>query len=409
LNPLSLSGLAAALVANGIGRFAYVALMPVLIQQAWFNRTEAASLGSATLLGYLAGAPLTNWLSRCVRAPSLMRVALLTCSASYLACAWQGGGFAWFYVWRLLAGLGGALAMVLAPYLVLSRTPSAQRGRVSGVVFSGIGVGVMASGTVVPILVEVGLVWTWLVLGGMCLLLTGATWTRWPEASPTAGPRCAPLGSAQPLRSEHVLPVALLLAAYALNAVGYLPHTLFWVDYITRELHWSLAAGGLFWAVFGIAAAGGPFVTGALADRFGFSRALLGCFLLKALGVALPLANSTGASLFCSSVLVGMFTPGIAALVSGYTMALVGVGQHKRLWGWMTFSFAAAQGTTALWMVFVMRSQESYQVLFAVSAWALVASALFIACLRAVRRPAVEVHEACTGEAVSGARREVLR
>ena len=115
LNRLSLSGLAATLVGNGIGRFAYVALMPVLIEQAWFNRTEAASLGAATLLGYLAGAPLTNWLSRLMPGPALMRTAMLTCSVSYFACAWQAGGFAWFYVWRLLSGVAGAVAMVLGP------------------------------------------------------------------------------------------------------------------------------------------------------------------------------------------------------------------------------------------------------------------------------------------------------
>ena len=135
--------------------------------------------------------------------------------------------------------------------------------------------------------------------------------------------------------------MSLLLAAYALNAVGYLPHTLFWVDYIVRELHWSIAAGGFFWAVFGIAAAAGPFVTGALADRFGFSRTLSVGFLLKALGVALPLVDNSGVSLVFSSVLAGMFTPGIAALVSGYTMTIVGVGHHKRTWGWITSSFAA--------------------------------------------------------------------
>lgn len=392
LNPLSLSGLAATLVGNGIGRFAYIALMPVLIQQAWFTRTDAALLGAATLLGYLVGAPFTNRLSRLMPCHAMMRAALLTCSVSYFACAWQGGWLGWFYVWRFLAGVGGAVAMVLAPYLVLSRSPLAQRGRTSGVVFSGVGFGIMASGTVIPLIVRFGIVETWLVLGGICLLLTTATWTQWCEATKHAGARPGqhqPV--AGPIPADRLLPLSLLLAAYALNAVGYLPHTLFWVDYIVRELHWSIAAGGFFWAIFGIAAAAGPFVTGAMADCIGFSWTLFIGFLLKALGVALPLLDNSWGSLFFSSLLAGTFTPGIAAVVSGYAMTIVGVDRHKRAWGWITSSFAASQCVTGFAMVFMMNQHESYYLLFFVSACALVVSSLCIAAMK-LRSGNVFVH-----------------
>ena len=383
VSSLSLSGLAATFVGNGIGRFAYIALMPVLIQQAWFTRTEAASLGATTLLGYMLGVPLTTGLLTRTSALFMMRAALLTCSMSYLACAWQGG-FIWFFVWRLLAGMGGAVAMVLAPNIVLSRTPASQRGRVSGIVFSGVGFGVCASGTVVPLFVGFGLGVTWFVLGGICLTLTVVTWTHWQENIPGTG---NPLATVQQdekslMPIDQAMSVALLLVAYALNAVGYLPHTLFWVDYIVRELHQSVAVGGFLWAAFGIGAASGPFITGAMADRFGFSKTIAGGFLLKAFGVALPLWDHSTVALLASSVLVGMLTPGIAAIVSGYTMAIVGVPGHHRAWGWMTGSFAASQVVTGFLMVFIMASRESYQIVFSVSAWALLGAS---ACILAIR------------------------
>lgn len=385
LNSLSLSGLAATLVGNGIGRFAYIALMPVLIQQMWFTRTEAASLGAATLLGYLLGVPLTDRLARRVSPQFLLRTGLIMCSLSYLACAWQGGGFVWFYFWRLLAGVGGAAAMVLAPNMVLIDTPASRRGRVIGVVFSGIGLGAMASGTVVPLFLGFGLAEVWLLLGSICVLLTALTWKQWQENVPNMRSKfrhnCT---TGVNLSPGCVIPVGLLLVAYVLNAVGYLPHTLFWVDYIARELCQPIALAGFLWAVFGIGAAVGPFVTGSLADRFGFSKTLVAAFLLKAVGVALPLADTTGPSLFVSSILVGMFTPGIAALVSGYTMALVGVATHHRVWGLMTGCFAASQVGAGYVMVFMMTTRESYHIVFAISALALLAASI---CVAAVRQP----------------------
>jgi len=84
-------------------------------------------------------------------------------------------------------------------------------------------------------------------------------------------------------------------------------------------------------------------LTGNLGDIFGFKRSLIACFLLKALGVALPLYSSDVVTLFASSFLVGMFTPGIVTLVSTYTLDCAGAKHHRKAWGMMTFSFAASQ------------------------------------------------------------------
>ncbi|MFZ1181218.1 MAG: YbfB/YjiJ family MFS transporter [Herbaspirillum sp.] len=89
-------------------------------------------------------------------------------------------------------------------------------------------------------------------------------------------------------------------------------------------------AGGGFGAVFGLGAAIGPLLTGNLGDIFGFKRCLIVSFLLKALGVALPLFSNDVVTLFVSSFLVGMFTPGIVTLVSTYTLDCVGAKHHRK-------------------------------------------------------------------------------
>jgi MFS family permease len=378
-----LCGLAATLTGVGIGRFAYVAILPLLVQQAWFGRTAAGYLGAANLAGYFLGIGVAAWLSRRWSAGRMVQAAMLLCALSFFACGWRGGGLAWFLGWRTVAGACGAILMVQAPVLILPRTAQARRGRVGGVIFSGVGLGIVAAATVVPALVQHGLALTWLTLGGICLLLTILTWNYWQQASaPQAAPR-PPLRLAMP---RFPAPVALLLAAYALNAVGYLPHTLFWADYITRELQRPLAEAGFFWACFGAGAACGPYLTGAIADRIGLSSTLFIAFALKALGVALPLFAHSGAALLVSSVLVGFFSPGIVGAASGYALEIGGAEHHRRYWTAMNFCFSLAQAGAASAMVWMMGARQSYALLFVISSVALAISALCIGAIALLRQ-----------------------
>ncbi len=177
----------------------------------------------------------------------------------------------------------------------------------------------------------------------------------------------------------------LLLAAYALNAVGFLPHTLFWADYLHAELGRPLIEAGWFWACFGAGAACGPYLTGLVADRIGLTLTLLLAFSLKALGVALPLVATGDGALMLSSVLVGFFSPGIVGAVSAYALELGGAAGHRRHWTAMNLGFALAQACVASLMVALMSTRQSYAILFWISSAALVLSALCIVAIALLR------------------------
>lgn len=376
-----LCGLAATLTGVGIGRFAYAAILPLLVQQAWFERTAAGYLGAANLTGYLLGIGLVALLARWCSAATMVRLAMLLCALSLMACGWRGGGLAWFLFWRTVAGACGAVLMVQAPVLILPRTPVARRGRVGGVIFSGVGLGIVAAATVVPALARFELTLTWLTLGGLCALLTVLTWKHWQ--SPAASAAATAARWSWPRFSA---PVGLLCLAYLLNAIGYLPHTLFWADYITHELHRPLAAAGFFWACFGLGAACGPYLTGVIADRFGLTRTLAAAFGLKAFGVALPLLADGTAALLVSSLLVGFFSPGIVGAASSYALEIGGAEQHRRNWTAMNLCFSLAQAGGASVMVWLMSGRQSYALLFWISAIALAVSALCIVAIALLRQ-----------------------
>ena len=147
-----------------------------------------------------------------------------------------------------------------------------------------------------------------------------------------------------------------------------------------------LATGGFFWAMFGLGAAIGPMLTGSVADAFGLRRCLIAGFIIKAISAVMPVVSSSPWALLASSILMGIFTPGIVALVSAYTLDCVGAEHHRKAWGMATTSFAIAQAAGGALMAFAATRLDSYHPLFCVSAAALVGS---IVCIAMIRAPAV--------------------
>lgn len=378
LNRTSFAGLAAILVGNGIGRFAYIALMPVLIQSNWFSSEDASILGAATLIGYILGAPASSFLQKYYSIGTLIRASLLLSSFSYLGCTLKSAPFEWFLTLRTIAGVSGAVLMVLVPPMIVSLHPQEMKARISGVVFSGIGLGAMISGTFIPLLISQSVESAWLGMGTIAFLATVLTWNTWSlELKPN---HCAKSPSTFNALSKYErISISCVLLAYAFNAIGYLPHSLFWVDYIVRELGMSLTSGGFYWAIFGIGAGVGPIITGTLGDKFGLKKALLVAFSCKAIGVALPLLSTNKIALFASSILVGLFTPGTVTLVSTYTLEIVGTKLHTKSWGAMTMAFAISQGVGAVVMAHYAPQLSSYNVLFIISASALILSIVCLA------------------------------
>ena len=163
------AALCTSLLGLGLARFAYTPLIPALIAAHWFSPAQAVYLGAANIGGYLVGAASARAVASRAGVRATLRCCLMTATASLFACAWQGG-FAWFLVWRLVSGLAGAGLMVLAAPAVLPLVPARHRGLAGGVIFTGIGIGIASSGSLLPLLLQSGLVRTWLILGatGLC-------------------------------------------------------------------------------------------------------------------------------------------------------------------------------------------------------------------------------------------------
>ena len=365
----TLAGLCATLVGIGLARFAYTPLIPALIAAGWFAPAPAAYLGAANLAGYLAGALLARRMATRTSAAVVLRTMMAVATVAFFACAWPLP-FAWFFAWRFAAGVAGGALMVLAAPTVLAQVPAARRGLAGGAIFTGVGLGIAASGTLVPLLLRAGLSATWCGLGTLALLLTALAWSSWPDARDAL---VAPV--AAPARPRLRPALWALCAEYALNAAGLVPHMVFLVDFVARGLGRGLEAGAHYWVLFGIGAVVGPMVTGYLADRIGFARALRVALVAQAAAVALPALTAASGALILSSLVTGAFVPGIVPLVLGRVLELAPADGRARgaAWSRATAAFALGQAAAAYGFSFLFaRAGDSYAMLFGLGAAALV-------------------------------------
>jgi predicted MFS family arabinose efflux permease len=387
----TLAGLCASLAGIGLARFAYTALMPALVAEQWFPASQAAYLGAANLAGYLAGALAAPHIARAAPVAVVLRAMMLLATASFFACA-QPLSFAWFFVWRFAAGVSGGALMVLAALAVLPYVPASRRGLAAGVIFTGVGLGIIMSGTLVPLLFRFGLGPTWEGLGLLSLLVTVLAWGGWPKAA------TPPVPDPQRHNRSAASNAALraLYVEYGLNAVGLVPHMIFLVDFVARGLGQGLAAGARYWVVFGLGAVAGPILAGCLADRVGFRAALRLAFLAQALAIGLVVLTDRPLALMASSAIVGAAVPGVVPLALGRVQELVeGDRGRKAAWSLCTAAFALGQAIAAYVFACVFeRSDGGHLPLFAAGAGALLlALAIDLVWPRTPRVPNREVME----------------
>jgi len=365
------SGFCAILVGIGLARFAYSPLIPALIEAGWFSAAQTAYLGAANLAGYLAGALLAGRMAERFTLMAALRAMMALAALSFFASALPLD-FWWYTGWRLAAGIAGGALMVLGPPAALTRVPPHRHGLAGGIIFAGVGFGIVLSGTLVPPLLQAGLPETWLALGGLAALLALVAEPGWRglrqsrAAHPTRAPR-----KRVPVPRDPVL--LAMFVVYGLCAVGLVPHMVFLVDFVARGLGRGIGEGALIWVLFGLGAILGPLLIGHLADRIGLVRALRLGFLLQIAGIGLIAVVEDVWALALSSLIAGAFVPGNTALVLGRVRALFpgDLARQQATWGVATTAFAIGQAAAAYGFAALIDAGGAGYMLFAFGAGAL--------------------------------------
>jgi predicted MFS family arabinose efflux permease len=262
--------------------------------------------------------------------------------------------------------------MVLVAATVLPHVPADRKGLASGAIFLGLGVGIAASGTIVPLLLNLGLRNTWIGIAILSAILTLATWYAWPSATKAH----AHSAYATPTAKAHnPSTVRVLYAEYALMAVGLVPTMVFLVDFIARGLGAGAHLGAAYWILYGVGAIFGAPVYGLVADRLGGRFAIRALSLLQIVVVAAFAMSSNYILIGVLTLIIGSYPPGIVPMMLARIHEVLPndhVGQHKS-WSRATTTFAAFQALAGYtYSALFNSSGGNHRLLFAIGAVALV-------------------------------------
>lgn len=359
-------------VANGLARFGYVVLIPIMIISGRLNENQSIQLGIAVLVGYIFGSFFINFLRKFISLENIAKLSFLIISLSFFACMMESLPFIWAWLWRFFAGVASASLMILAAPLSLPYVKERFRGRIGGFVFSGIGLGAVVSGFTLPFIANINIDLVWIVLGGVvfCAFILSLFSLRTLKRSK------------QTIHKDNKFKIPyglwLLIISYILNAIGYLPHTLFWVDYLARDLKFSTLLAGSSWAFFGIGAVLGSIGSGILADRIGIKNAHIVILFFKALSCFIAAFASDLFWLNFSIFVMGFTTTGNVTLTNALALKIVSKKHFPTSSSFLTLAFGIFQAIFSFLFAYLLKFLDGYFWMFIFCGFCLIFSFLVL-------------------------------
>ena len=325
-------------VAMGLGRFAFTPMLPVMLQEGHIDLQGGGLLASLNYLGYFVGA--LSCAAIRLPAATMVRVGLVATAAMLLGMGLLHGFMAWG-VLRTAAGMMSAWTFVFASGWGLRRLAETGAPALGGVIYSGPGIGIAATGLLGGLATRWGADAAWIGFGVVALVLIALIWRLFNDGNHAVAAAAAPAPrgavSAGAARSD----ARWLVGLYGLAGFGYIITATF-LPVIARQALPGSPWPDLFWPLFGLAVIPGALI-GARAPSHWDNRLLLAiAYAMQAVGVLLSVAWPTIGGFALGSLLLGLpFTAitlfavrdarrlrgNAAAGLIGYATASYGIGQ----------------------------------------------------------------------------------
>ena len=306
LLPVLLAGAVLLLTVHALGRFFYTPLLPWLVEDGLLTLKQGADLASWNYLGYLLGALLAiRWHSIAqIRRSLPWGLALHLLSTLLQTQAADADSLA---ALRLINGIGNGLVFVQAPALILEWLARQNSAGASGLVYLGVGVGLLLSSA----LVEFSANW----LHGSArwwpaaLLSLPLAWWGWRQLARLDTPQPSPQqdtpGFSGRLLDRCSMPLFL---SYTGAGMGYILPMTFLPMLARLQVEPGSPLIGGSWLVVALATLLGPWLWNRLGAMLGDKRALQANYLVQLTGVlaALLLPGASGI-LLCALLVGGTF------------------------------------------------------------------------------------------------------
>lgn len=323
------------LCALSIGRLAYGLLLPAMRAELGLTVSQAGNLGTACSLGYLALVLLAGFLASRYGPRLSMLIGLLLI---VLSCAGMAFGTDYWIYLLLMMVMGFGTALLYTPLIALlvGWYPN-RRGIVIGIANSGIGIGMLAIGLLVPRIIarlgDEGFRTVWLLFAVFSTMILMAVW--WKVHNPPTmamANRQADVSGLQKTDRRMVLAspaIRLLASIYGALGISYIVLSVFMYSF-ALESGVDPVHAGVMASVSGLLSIFAGSIWGGFSDHAGRAVTLMLCFAIVSIATALPVAlpNNIGFAIHFATtgiVLGGLFTVILAATSERVKPALVPV------------------------------------------------------------------------------------
>jgi MFS family permease len=355
-------GLLALASAIGIGRFSLTPVLPLMQNDMGLTLAQGGWLATGNYLGYLVGALIC--MAFAPRPARAIRWGLICVAVLTLAMGLGGSSPLWFAL-RFSAGIASAFVLVGVSAWAMPILARHSRERWSGVVFAGVGIGIVFAG-LVGLAAGLG-AWgsrsTWIVMGVVAAALAFFLW--WPLATNAVRTEMAGSGISGVPRRAFVA-----AACYGLFGYGYIIPATF-LPALARGYIDDPMVFGWVWPVFGIAAA----ISTLAAARFGHRLAPRRLWTLAqwvlVTGVLAPVVSLNVVTLLIAAICVGG-TFMVITMAGIREVLRIGGPQASRAVGMMTAAFAVGQIAAPLTVSLFAGSSHVFTVASLVAVLALV-------------------------------------
>src|SRR5262252_826028 len=290
-------------VAMGIGRFAFTPMLPLMMRDGVISQGAGGWLAASNYLGYLAGALVAGRIP--LSSSSLMGMSLIGTAVVTSATGILDGVAIWLLL-RFTAGLLSAWTLVATSTWALQELARADRARLAGLVYSGVGLGIAVVGVFCMVEARPGAPAQdlWVKLGELAALVMAVPvlWLSWRSVAE----RSIDLRRVADrlYQGNKTAGSAGIVICYGFFGFGYiLPAT--FLPAMAREVVDDPAVFGLAWPIFGGAAALSTIVVALLVDRVNRLRVWASSHLVMAAGVALPTIWLSKEAIAVAALLVG--------------------------------------------------------------------------------------------------------
>lgn len=307
---LLIAGISSLMLVMGIARFALTPLLPAMQQATGLGDDGAGFLAAFNYAGYLSGALIASRLRNPMRKLFWYRWGMFFAVITTLLMAFTDHVGLWSAI-RFLSGLTSAAGMVIATSIVLDHLKLRHcPDYYIGIHFSGVGLGVVLSGSVLTA-IENSLGWDqgWLLIGVIAAVLAVPA-LLWMDAKGLPTPP-ARHDDAPKLHQREI--IALLLSYCFAGATFSIGST--FIISIMAENPALASSRNIAWILLGAALAPSCYLWMMVARKMGDFRTLFLAYAIQAVGCALPVFLPNAATALIGGFMFGACFMGIVTVV----------------------------------------------------------------------------------------------